>query len=265
MNIRETFNVRELGDPAAPSMVFAHGFGCEQGMWRHMVPSFTETHHVVLFDHMGLGGSDPRGYDAQRYSTLDAYAEDVLSICEALDLRDVTFVGHSVSASIGMLAARMRPELFSALVLVCPSPRYIDDPIDGYRGGFSRTDIDELLETLSHNYLGWAASMAPVIMGAPADDPRSAELTETFCRADPEVARGFAAATFLADNRDDLEHVQTRTLVLQSQQDVIAPPAVGAYVAEHLPDATLTMLDAVGHCPNLSAPAETVAAIKAFL
>lgn len=265
MNVREAFNVRELGDPAARPMLFAHGFGCDQGMWRHMAPAFAETHRVVLFDHMGLGGSDLSLYDPREYESLDAYARDVLLICSALGLEDVVFVGHSVSATIGMLAARQEPQRFSELVLVCPSPRYIDDPDQGYRGGFSRQDIDELLATLSQNFMGWANSIAPVIMGAPAGDALNDELAETFCRADPDIARRFASATFLADNREDLADVPTRTLVLQSRQDVIAPPAVGEYVAEHLPDAELVVLDAVGHCPNMSAPAETTAAIKAFL
>ncbi|MEN0013363.1 MAG: alpha/beta hydrolase [Solirubrobacteraceae bacterium] len=265
MNVREAFNVREFGDPHGRPMLLAHGFGCEQGMWRHMVPAFAADHRVIVFDHMGLGGSDPRYYDAGDYGSLETYARDVLRICEELALEDIVFVGHSVSAMIGVLAARREPTRFGALVLICPSPRYIDDPETAYRGGFSADDIDGLLSTLSHNYLGWAESMAPVIMGAPEGDPLSDELAATFCRADPEIAKRFANATFLSDNRDDLAHVDVRSLVIQTKHDVIAPEFVGRYVADHLPRAELVEIDAVGHCPNMSAPEQTSAAIKAFL
>lgn len=265
MNVREAFNVHELGDPLAQPMVFAHGFGCEQKMWRDVAPAFADSHRVVLFDHMGLGGSDRAFYDPASYGSLDAYADDVLRIIHDLELWNVVFVGHSVSATIGLIAARREPERFAELVLVCPSPRYVDDPEAGYRGGFSRSDIDELLATLAENYMGWAHQFAPVIMGATADDPHSVELAETFCRADPAIARRFARATFLGDNRADLPHVQTRSLVLQTTNDVIAPQFVGEYVAAHLPNATLVEIDAVGHCPNMSAPEATIAAIKAFV
>lgn len=265
MNVREAFNVHELGDARAQPMVFAHGFGCEQKMWRDVAPAFAATHRPILFDHMGLGGSDREFYDAAAYSSLDAYADDVLRIIRDLELWDVVFVGHSVSATIGLMAARREPERFSELVLVCPSPRYVDDPEAGYRGGFSRADIDELLATLSENYMGWANQIAPVIMGAGHDDPHSVELAETFCRADPEIAKRFARATFLGDNRADLPHVPTRSLVLQTTNDVIAPRFVGEYVAAHLPHAQMVEIDAVGHCPNMSAPDATIAAIKAFL
>lgn len=265
MDVRSAFNVREFGNPDGPPMLFAHGFGCEQNMWRWMAPDFADTHRVVLFDHMGLGGSDRTFYDPNAYGDLRTYARDVLRICSELDLRDVVYVGHSVSATIGVLAALEDSQRFSELVLLCPSPRYVDDPESGYRGGFSRADIDELLSTLSHNYLGWAEEIAPVIMGAPAGDVHTDELSATFCRADPDVAERFARATFLADNRSDLPRVATRTLVLQSAHDVIAPPIVGQYVADHMPNAELVVLDAFGHCPNMSAPKLTTAAIKAFL
>jgi sigma-B regulation protein RsbQ len=265
MNVREAFNVREAGPTDGPVLLFAHGFGCEQGMWRHMVPDFVDDHRVVLFDHAGLGGSDPRVYEPERHASLDGYADDVLRICEDLDLTRVTFVGHSVSAMIGALAARRDPDRFANLVMICPSARYVNDPESGYHGGFSRADIDELLATLSLNYMGWATSIAPVIMGAPSGDTLTDELAATFCRAEPDVARRFATATFLGDNRDDLPHVPTRTLVIRTANDMIAPEGVGEFVAEQLPDATLATLDVSGHCPNMSAPAETSAAIKAFL
>lgn len=244
-------------------MVFAHGFGCDQTMWRHVAPAFADRHRVITFDHIGAGGSDVAAYDPQKYADLRGYASDVLDIVRALDLRDVVFVGHSVSAMIGGLAVIEEPERFSELVMVGPSPRYIDD--DGYTGGFSRADIDELLESLASNFLGWSSAMAPVIVGNPDRAELGVELTASFCRMDPEIARQFATATFLSDNRSDLAKISVPTLVLQCTDDVIAPEAVGAYVADEVPDATLVRLEATGHCPNLSAPEETIAAIDAFL
>jgi sigma-B regulation protein RsbQ len=245
-------------------MVFAHGFGCDQNMWRYVWPAFAQDFHVVLFDHVGVGGADPRAYDPTRYASLQGYADDVLAICHELDLKDVVFVGHSVSAMIGVLAAADEPSRFARLVLVGPSPRYIDDDT-GYRGGFARADIEDLLHSLESNYLGWSAAMAPVIMGNPDRPELGEELTNSFCRADPEIAQRFAQVTFLSDNRADLARVSTPSLVLQCADDPIAPEVVGRYVAQHLPACQLTLLSATGHCPNLSAPEETTAAIKAFL
>jgi sigma-B regulation protein RsbQ len=244
-------------------MLFAHGFGCDQNMWRHVVPYFEQTYRVVLFDHIGAGDSLLSAYDPQRYSTLQGYADDIRTICRELDLRDVIFVGHSVSAMIGVLAAAAEPELFSALVLVGPSPRYINDA--DYVGGFEQADIEQLLESLASNYLGWSAAMAPVIMGRPDRPDLEDELTASFCRTDPEIARQFARVTFLSDNRADLAAVNIPTLVLQCSNDVIAPTSVGEYVRDQLPDADLVMLDATGHCPHLSAPVQTAAAIQTFL
>ncbi|WP_456845337.1 alpha/beta fold hydrolase [Cellulomonas sp. P5_C6] len=256
-------NVVLSGVPGAPAMVFAHGFGCDQSMWRFVAPAFEATHRVVLFDHVGAGGSDLSAYDPERYATLDGYADDVVQLLDELDLGPAVFVGHSVSAMIGALASVRRPDLFDRLVLVGPSPRYVDD--DGYRGGFSAVEIDELLETMDDNYLGWSAFIAPVIMGN-ADRPELGdELTNSFCRTDPAIAKRFARTTFLSDNRADLAAVTTPALVLQCREDVIAPPAVGRYVHEHLADSELVLLDAVGHCPNLSAPDQVVAAITAYL
>jgi sigma-B regulation protein RsbQ len=244
-------------------MLFAHGFGCDQNMWRFVAPRFEDEFRVVLFDHVGSGKSDPTAYDNERHSTLGGYAEDVLDICRELDLHDVIFVGHSVSAMIGVLAARREPERFAKLVLVGPSPRYIDDT--DYVGGFSEADISEMLDSLESNYLGWSSAMAPVIMGNPDQPGLGAELTASFCRSDPELARRFARVTFLSDNRADLAAVATPTLVLQCSSDVIAPVAVGEYVRDAMPAASLVMLDATGHCPNLSAPEATAAAIANFV
>ena len=257
-------NVTVHGVPDGQPMVFAHGFGCDQSMWRYVWPAFAETHRIVLFDHVGYGGSDASGFDRRRYSTLAGFAGDAVAICDELDLRDVIFVGHSVSAMIGVLAADARPERFARLVLVSPSPRYLDDD-DGYVGGFSEEDINGLLESLESNYLGWSSTMAPVIMGNPDRPELGEELTNSFCRADPAIASAFARATFLSDNRGDLERVHTPSLVLQCAEDAIAPQVVGEYVHEHLPDSRFVLLDATGHCPNLSAPEATVDAIRTFL
>jgi sigma-B regulation protein RsbQ len=256
-------NVVVAGRAGARAMMFAHGFGCDQHMWRFVAPAFTDRYRVVTFDHVGAGGSDLSAYDPVRYASLDGYVEDVLAICRELELTDVIFVGHSVSAMVGVLAAVREPALFSRLVLVGPSPRYTDD--GAYVGGFSAADIHELLESLDSNYLGWSAAMAPVIMGNPDRPELGAELTNSFCRTDPEIAKQFARVTFLSDNRADLDRVAVRSLVLQCADDVIAPRAVGEYVHGRLPDSEFVLLDATGHCPNLSAPAETVAAIEAFL
>jgi sigma-B regulation protein RsbQ len=243
-------------------MVFAHGFGCDQQMWRFVAPEFEDQYKVVLFDHVGAGGSDLSAYDPDRYGSLTGYAEDVIEICRALELTDAIFVGHSVSAMIGVIAAKCAPEHIGKLVLVGPSPRYIDD--EGYRGGFSAADIEELLESLDSNFLGWSSTMAPVIM-ANADRPQlGAELTESFCRTDPDIAARFARVTFTSDNRADLEDLHVPTLVLQCSDDVIAPDEVGEYVHRAIPGSRFVQLAATGHCPNLSAPEETVEAIRAF-
>jgi sigma-B regulation protein RsbQ len=256
-------NVTLGGQPGGQPMVFAHGYGCDQNMWRFVAPAFAGQYRTVLFDFVGAGGSDLAAYDPQRYGSLPGYAADVVDVVRALDLRDVIFVGHSVSAMIGVLAATREPDRFAALVLVAPSPRYIDD--EGYAGGFAETDIEELLASLDRNYLGWSSTMAPVIMGN-ADRPElGAELTASFCRTDPEVAKRFARATFLSDNRADLAGVKLPTLVLQCSDDPIAPDSVGEYVHEQIPGSKLVKLGATGHCPNLSAPDETVTAIASFL
>jgi sigma-B regulation protein RsbQ len=263
MDVLVRNNVRVVGAADGQPIVFAHGFGCDQNMWRHVYPRFADDYRIVLFDYVGAGNSDLSAYDPDRYSSLAGYADDVLDICQALELHDVIFVGHSVSAMIGLLAAKQAPELFANLIMIGPSPRYINDA--DYVGGFSAADIDELLDSLASNYLGWSSAMAPVIMGRPDRPEFGVELTESFCRTDPDVARRFARVTFTSDNRADLATVATPTLVLQCRQDVIAPVSVGEYVRDHMPDARLVMLEATGHCPNLSAPDETSEAIAAYL
>jgi len=256
-------NVTVGGAEGAPPMVFAHGFGCDQVMWRFVAPAFEASHRTVLLDHVGAGGSDLSAYDPARHGRLDGYAEDLVEVLDALALGPAVLVGHSVSSMIGVLAAAARPDLFSSLVLVCPSPRYTDD--EGYRGGFTAEQIADLLDTMDANYLGWSAQIAPVIMGVPHRPELGQELASSFCRTDPALARRFARTTFLSDNRADLARVRTPSLVLQCREDAIAPPEVGHYVRDHLAGAELVVLDATGHCPNLSASAELVAAMKGYL
>jgi sigma-B regulation protein RsbQ len=244
-------------------MMFAHGFGCDQNMWRYVWPQFADAHRIILFDHAGMGAATPDSYDRARHASLRGYADDVVEICAELELRDVIFVGHSVSAMIGVLAAIDAPDRFASLVLLGPSPRYLND--DAYVGGFTREDIDELLDSLSSNYLGWSSQMAPLIMGNPEQPELGEELTNSFCRTDPEVAERFARVTFLSDNRADLERLPVPCLVLQCSDDVLAPASVGQYVHERLPESQLVFMEATGHCPNLSAPEETTAAIREFL
>ena len=263
MDVLARNNVTVTGRSDGPTVVFAHGFGCDKAMWRLVAPAFEPTHRVVLFDHVGAGGSDPRAYDPVRHGLLEGYARDVVEVVEALDVPPVVFVGHSVSAMVGALAAAERPELFDRLVLVCPSPRYVDD--EGYRGGLTQEEVDELLDTMDGNYLGWSQHVAPVIMGVPDRPELAEELASSFCRSDPAIARRFARTTFLSDNRADLPRVTTPALVLQSREDAIAPPEVGRYVADALPHGELAVLDATGHCPNLSAPDQVVTAVRRWL
>src|ERR1051325_8670422 len=238
------------------AIVFAHGFGCDQNMWRFVAPAFEEDYKVVLFDYVGSGKSDLREYSAERYASLEGYAQDVLDICGALDLKDIIFVGHSVSGVVGMLAAIREPERFERLVLVGPSPRYINEPPD-YFGGFERSDITGLLDVMEKNYIGWANFLAPVVMKNQDRPELTRELEESFCSTDPKIARRFAEATFFSDNRDDLSKVTIPSLIMQCSEDAIAPLDVGEYLQRHLPQSTLRVMSATGHCPHMSHPEET--------
>ncbi|UPJ58434.1 alpha/beta hydrolase [Bradyrhizobium sp. 192] len=252
-----------VGGNGSRPMIFAHGFGCDQNMWRFVAPAFEDEFKTIVFDHVGAGRSDLSAYDRSKYSSLRGYATDIVEICNDLAIRRAVFVGHSVSSMIGVLAAAEAPELFEALVLVGPSPRYVND--EDYVGGFSRQQIDELLEFLESNHMGWSAAMAPTIMGNPDRPELAEELTNSFCRTDPEIAKHFARTTFLSDNRSDLAKVTQPTLILQCSEDVIAPTCVGEYVHAQIPGSRLALMEATGHCPNLSAPTETVAAIRSFV
>ncbi|RYF85889.1 MAG: alpha/beta hydrolase [Chitinophagaceae bacterium] len=255
-------NVHVFGKGSQP-MLFAHGFGCDQNMWRYVTPAFEEDYKIILFDYVGSGKSDTSAYNPERYSSLQGYAKDVLEICEELELRDVIFVGHSVSSMIGLLAAVEQPHYFSRLIMVGPSPSYINE--GDYKGGFDRKDIEGLLDTMEKNYIGWANFLAPNIMGNQDRPELGQELTESFCSTDPVIARQFAEATFFSDNRNDLKKVTIPSLVLQCSEDIIAPREVGEYLAKNLPNSTLRVMRATGHCPHMSEPAETIDLMKAYL
>lgn len=262
MDVIKRNNVKVKGK-GSQAIVFAHGFGCDQNLWRYVAPAFEDDYKVVLFDHVGAGASDLSAFIPKKYEKLDGYADDIIEIVRSLELKDIIFVGHSVSALMGIIAYHKGPELFKSLVMVAPSPCYIDE--GDYVGGFSKPQIEELLESLDQNHLGWSMTMAPVIMGN-ADRPELGdELANSFCRTNPEIATHFARTTFLSDGRQFLSSVNIPSLILQCSDDVIAPKVVGEYMHRQMKGSTLVIMKATGHCPNLSAPQETIDAIKKFL
>jgi sigma-B regulation protein RsbQ len=261
-NLRERHNIHVFGH-GKTDLMFAHGYGCDQNMWRLVTPAFEDRYRVILFDLVGSGSSDLTAYDREKYGSLDGHARDVLAIAAEVAQGPIVFVGHSVSAMIGLLAGIAEPSRFLAQVMIGPSPCYIND--DHYQGGFDRADIESLLDTLDSNYLGWAGAMAPKIMGAPDQPELGVELTNSFCSTDPEIARHFARVTFMGDNRADVPKLSTRSLVVQSSDDLIAPSAVGEYMVKTLPNATLRVVENIGHCPHLSAPAAIVDCMREFL
>ncbi|KQP22467.1 alpha/beta fold hydrolase [Pseudorhodoferax sp. Leaf267] len=252
-----------VGGTGPATLVFAHGFGCDQSMWRFMAPAFEGRFRTVRFDLTGSGQSDLTSYDPVKYASLDGHADDLVEIVDAFAQGPVIFVGHLVSAMVGVLADLRAPGRFAAHVMVAPSPCYVND--GDYVGGFTRADIDSLLETLESNYLGWSSTMAPVIMGAAGQPELGAELTNSFCRTDPDIAKQFARVTFLSDCRDQLPRLQTPTLILQCTDDLIAPTVVGEFMQRTLPHATLALIENTGHCPHMSAPTASSAAMEAFL
>jgi sigma-B regulation protein RsbQ len=262
-NIIARNNVKISGNGTRP-MVFAHGFGCDQNMWRYVVPAFERDHKIVLFDYVGAGKSDLNSYNPEKYSDLAGYAQDVLDVCHALELKDVIFVGHSVSSMIGAIAAIREPEIFSKVIMVGPSPRYINEAPD-YKGGFEKKDIEDLLETMEKNYIGWANFLAPAIMKNNEKPELTDELTQSFCSTDPIVARQFAEVTFLSDNRHDLAQLRVPSLIMQCSDDLIAPLEVGDYLHKNIKGSTLKVMKATGHCPHMSAPEETIQIIKEYL
>ncbi|MCQ6271194.1 alpha/beta hydrolase [Pseudarthrobacter sp. R1] len=258
-------NVTVSGRADGPVMMFAHGYGCDQDMWRRLLPYFADDYRLVLFDHVGAGHSDVNAYDREKYGSLDGYAADLLEICECLDLKDVILVAHSVSAMMAVIAATQEPERFSRLILVAPSPRYTNDPAEGYVGGFSQDDIEGLLASLDSNYFAWAEALAPMAMANPETPELAEELRSSFCRTNPSIARHFARVTFLSDTRQVLGKVPTDSLILQCSDDLLAPPEVGTYVHQHLVRSSLVHLQATGHCPHVSAPQATADAILRYL
>lgn len=232
-------------------------------MWRFITSAFEDDYRLILFDYVGSGKSDWSAYDSQRYSTLAGYARDVLDICEEMDLKNVIFVGHSVSCMVGVLAANASPGRFAELIMIGPSPCYINEA--GYVGGFGRPDIESLLDMMERNYLGWASFLTPVIMKNPDRPELAQELEASFCSTDPDIARRFAEATFFGDNRADLPSVEVPSLLMQCSEDAIAPLAVGEYLSAHLPQSTLHVMQATGHCPHLSHPNETIRVMKQYL
>lgn len=262
-DILRQYNVTVTGQGTQP-MLFAHGFGCDQHMWRYVIPAFEATHRVIRFDYLGHGDASLEAYNRERYASLHGYAQDILDICRTLDLRRVILVGHSVSSMIGLLACIQEPDRFEHLIMVSPSARYLNDA-DGYFGGFERDDIDGLLDTMDGNFSGWASAMAPVIMSNNDRPQLSQELTTAFCKTDLDVARQFARVTFLGDNRPDLPNMPVPALVIQAQDDVLAPVEVGRYIASHMPHSTLCILPVMGHCPHLSAPHQTIDTIRDYL
>lgn len=264
MDILARNNVHVSADNG-PVLLYAHGFGCNQNMWDRVTPAFASSHRQVLLDYVGSGQSDLAAFDAARYATLDGYAQDLIEVCDALDLRSgVTFIGHSVSCSIGLLASIARPGLFERLVLLGPNPCFLNHPPD-YTGGFERADLEGLLQLMDQNYVGWASYLAPVISADGQTGPVAAELSDSFCSTDPTAAKVFAHTTFFADNRADLPKVSRPCLILQHRIDALAPLVVGEYMHTHLPDSTLRVLDIAGHCGHMSHPALVIAAIRDFL
>lgn len=263
MGAMERNNVNVVGE-GERTFLLAHGFGCDQNMWKFLVPHLTMHGRLILFDFVGSGHSDITEYSTERYSALDGYAQDVLEIMEHFTEAPVELIGHSVGASIGMIAARAQPERFSHLMLVCPSPCFINDP-PHYEGGFERADLEELIELMDQNYIGWANDLAPLVAGAGADQELVGTLSGSFCSTDPIIARNFATATFFADQRTLLPHIQHPTLVMQSRHDTLAPLSVGRYMADHLPVSRLVEIDARGHCLHMTHPAQVSSAVEQFL
>lgn len=261
-NVRQRNNVHESGSGAA-TIVFVHGFGCDQNMWRQLMPSYAGRYKTVSLDLVGAGMSDLSAFDTRKYADLQGHADDMLEVIQAVAEGPAIFVGHSVSAMIGMLADLKQPGLIAAHAMIAPSPSYINQ--GDYHGGFERADIDSLLQTLEGNYLGWSSNMAPAIMGAAEQPQLAEELTNSFCRTDPDIAKHFARVTFLSDHRALLPRLATPTLILQCDDDIIAPVSVGEYMRRVMPDATLAIIENVGHCPHMSRPSECSLAIDRFL
>ena len=262
MSIHKKNNISVSGK-GQRTLLFMHGFGCDQNVWRQVAPQFSDDYRIVLFDHVGAGKSDLSQYNPEKYSTLQGYADDLIDIVRELELSDPVVVGHSVSAMIAVLAAVREPGLFSRLVLLAPSPCFLND--GDYVGGFERKDIEDLLVAMDSNFFGWSSMITPVIMGNPERPELAGELHENFCRTDPAIAREFARVTFFSDSRDQLGKLAVPALIVQCSADALAPLAVGDYLHARLQGSALAVLNATGHCPHLSAPAETISVLRGWL
>jgi sigma-B regulation protein RsbQ len=267
MSVLQRHNVTRIGagpgDGGGRTLIFAHGYGCDQNVWQAVAGALAADHEVVLYDCAGCGDADPSAYDPVRHATLQGHADDLIAVCEAAQLDRPVLVAHSVGTMIGVLAARRRPDLFDSMVLIAPSPSYLND--GAYVGGFEREDIDSLLDTLESNHFGWARMMAPVVMGNPDRPELAGALGDSFCRMDSTVARHFARVTFLSDHRADLDDMPVPSLLLQCTDDDLAAPTVGQFLSRRMADSTLLQLTATGHCPHMSAPAEVIEALTVFL
>jgi sigma-B regulation protein RsbQ len=261
--IQRRNNICISGQGGRPLM-FVHGLGCDQRMWRYVAPTFEPDYKVIKLDLVGCGQSELAAFNPDRYSKLEGYAQDILDAIEALDLHDLTFVGHSVSSMLGAIAAIRQPERFSKLIMVAPSPCYLNHPPD-YLGGFDRQDIEELIDMMDKNYMGWASFLAPLAMGN-SDSPQLAqELEHSFCSTDPITAKSFAKVTFYSDCRPLLPKIVTPCLVLQCSEDALVPEPIGEYLHHHIPHSSYIKMKATGHCPHLSNPVETAAVIRNYI
>ncbi|WDU78366.1 alpha/beta fold hydrolase [Lysinibacillus sp. G01H] len=258
--VRNNVTILGQGDQ---TLIFAHGFGCDQNMWRFITPAFMDKYQIILFDYVGSGNSDTNAYSSEKYQSLQGYVQDVLDIIETLSLQNSIFVGHSISAMIGLLASIQHPDYFKKLIMIGPSPCYLND--DGYRGGFERSDIAELLDMMEMNFTGWASYMAPIAMSNPEQPALTQELKQTFIAADPIIAKEFAEVTFLSDHRSELSKVSVPSLIIQCSEDSIVPIGVGDYLHHHLKNSTLQLMEAKGHYPHISHPNETIQCIADFL
>lgn len=262
MSIERKLNARVKGD-GSPTLVFIHGYGCDQNMWRFVAPAFADRHRCLLYDLMGMGGSDYSSYDLSNYASLEAHAGDLEALLDAMDIKDAVLVGHSVGATIACLTALRGSERIRALALVAPSPSFIND--GDYVGGFDRESIEGLIGLMEQNFLGWTEQVAPVISGQEADGATTEELSESFCRTDPKIAKHFGRVTFLADHRKEMSQVALPTLILQCRADALAPVEVGQWLEARMAQGRMEIIEATGHCPHMTDPEKTIGALRGFL
>ena len=246
-------NIKVVGKKNAPTLLLAHGFGCDQNMWRFILPALEPHYQVVLFDYVGSGNSLLTDYSQQKYSTLAGYAQDIKDVITELHLKDVTIIGHSVSSIIASIAAIELPDIIKKIVMVCPSPCFLNIPPD-YQGGFEKSDLTELIALMDKNYIGWANYLAPLVMGNSQSPALIGELSGSFCSTDPLVAKTFANATFFSDHRAILKNIPCPVLILQSSSDTLASVNVGQYMADNIVQSEMAVIKAEGHCLHMTHP-----------